>query len=535
MYSWLPKRCTSPTEDGDGEVMGLYDIASYATVAGSVRLSDGRMEVTTAPEQWAYTAVIPVDHSKAPEGSTVCLTLKLEVDSGILQVGVLNQTETDFIATVTREAGPPQIMELVVPRSDLMGRLVVRNASADGPSHGWCHLLKAIAEMPTEVASEQVPSIEEISFLVAQFLSSTQALARMAADDAGAPAPITEVREAAEPLRALLSRSGFALIQDQPEAIGAVFAGLDVQILRTLADHLKTLLPLRPIPGWRFDEFLSRPDLATLVRHALWRTLHSLPSAPAVALSWHGNTTFSSRFDNDLSLAMFVGGTFEPNEFAFLDGLVCAGMNVVDAGANEGAYTLFLASKVGPAGRVVAVEPSAREVIRLRANVAANKLDNVIVVAAALAERTGEISLKIAEAAHAGQNTMGEFIYEGVASAGTDLVPAITLDELVAAHGLGDIDVIKLDVEGAELRALMGAANVLRTAKPLVLLELSAAALARQGGSVDDLRVFLDRADYRLLRFDRTTGLPVPLGEGPFSDNLVAVHREHDWGLPKAT
>src|SRR5208283_1915434 len=145
---------------------------------------------------------------------------------------------------------------------------------------------------------------------------------------------------------------------------------------------------------WRFDEFLSRPDLATLVRHALWRTLHRLPNPPAVALPWHGGTTFSSRFDNDLSLAMFVGGTFEPNEFAFLDTVVRAGMNVVDAGANEGAYTLFLARKVGPTGRVVAVEPSAREVARLRANVAANKLSNVHVVPAALAEQTGEILLK---------------------------------------------------------------------------------------------------------------------------------------------
>jgi len=115
---------------------------------------------------------------------------------------------------------------------------------------------------------------------------------------------------------------------------------------------------LRPIPNWRFDEFQSRSDFATLVRHALWRTLHRLPSAPEVALPWHGLTVFASRFDNDLSLAMFVGGTYEPNEFALLDRVLQPGMNIIDGGANEGAYTLFFASRVGPAGRVIAVEPS---------------------------------------------------------------------------------------------------------------------------------------------------------------------------------
>lgn len=114
----------------------------------------------------------------------------------------------------------------------------------------------------------------------------------------------------------------------------------------------------------------------------------------------------------------------------------------------------------------------------------------------------------------------------------TDVLPAITLDELVATHGLADVDVIKIDIEGAELRALIGAANVLRTARPLILLELSPAALAHQGGSVDDLMALLDRADYRVLCLDRATGLPVPVAAGPFSDNLLAVHRERDWGLP---
>jgi hypothetical protein len=54
------------------------------------------------------------------------------------------------------------------------------------------------------------------------------------------------------------------------------------------------------------------------------------------------------------------------------------------------------------------------------------------VVAAALAERAGDISLKIAQVEHAGQNTMGEFIYEGITCTETEVLPAVTVDELAA-------------------------------------------------------------------------------------------------------
>jgi FkbM family methyltransferase len=527
-----PDQLAAPHEAWDEHIAGLYDLKSHATVAGSVRLSDDRMEITTAPAQWAYTAVIPVNRESAPEGSTVRLTLAMEVDSGTLQVGILNQAETDFITTATLEAGSPRTVELVIPRFDRVGALVVRNASADGFSHGWVRLLETTAEMLTEAAAGAAPSSEEALFLADQIRASAQGLASMVANNAGSPTLIAEIGEAAELLRPLLGRGNLALIRAQPAAIEAVFAGLDVQILRALADHLKILLPLRPMPGWRFDEFLSRPDLATLVRYALWNTLRRLPDRPALALPWHGGTSFATHFDNDLSLAVYVGGAFEPNEFAFLDSLVEPGMNVLDGGANEGAYTLFLARKVGPAGHVIAVEPSSRELERLHANVAANNLNNVAVVALALADRAGEVLLKIAETDHAGQNTIGKFVNEGVISTGTEVVPTATLDELVATHGLAGLDVIKLDVEGAELRVLMGAENILRTARPLVLLEASPAALARQGRSVKDMVALLDRTDYRMLRFDHVTGQPVPLGEGLLSENLLAVHRNRDWGLP---
>ena len=53
---------------------------------------------------------------------------------------------------------------------------------------------------------------------------------------------------------------------------------------------------------------------------------------------------------NDNSLCLYVCGSFEPNEFAFLDKVLKPGMVFVDVGANDGYYTLFAAQRVGPCG-----------------------------------------------------------------------------------------------------------------------------------------------------------------------------------------
>ncbi|SDR05079.1 methyltransferase, FkbM family [Rhizobiales bacterium GAS113] len=515
------------------QIPRLYELRNCVVSAGTARLLDERLEVTTAAAQWAYAAMIPVDRPGAPVDGIVRLTLELEVDAGTLQVGVLNAAETDFIATASQADGPPQTVELMIPCVEPLGPLVLRNASAHGSSHGWCRLLGIAIATPSDLDADTAANADYASLLAAQIRTSAFSLTEKIATDAVPSTATAEIAEAAERLRPLLSPSGLALIRAKATEIETVFAGLDARILSALADHLKILLPLRHMPDWHFGEFQSRPDLATLVRHALWRALHSLPSAPEVMLPWHGGTRFASCFDNDLSLAMFVGGTYEPNEFALLDRLVRPGMNIIDGGANEGAYTLFFASRVGSTGRVIAVEPSPRELERLRRNIARNNLDNVVVAEAALAERKGEVSLNVANATHAGQNTLGDFMYEGVGSVGRVIVPASTIDDLVAAHVPdGRLDVVKLDLEGAELRALAGAWNTLRQARPLILFEASPAALARQGGSVEAVTSLFAEADYRMLCLDPATGLPAPLGNGTSSDNLVAVHRDRDWDLP---
>jgi FkbM family methyltransferase len=145
--SAAPQVATDAKHESE-RITWLYDVPNYAVVSGSVRRSDNALEVATAATQWDHTAVIPIDRTRIPQDRIVRLALNLHVDAGALQVGILNEAETRFIATVTCESGPAKTMELAVYRPELMGRLVVRNASAEGSSHGWFRLLETSFESP---------------------------------------------------------------------------------------------------------------------------------------------------------------------------------------------------------------------------------------------------------------------------------------------------------------------------------------------------------------------------------------------------
>ena len=131
-------------------------------------------------------------------------------------------------------------------------------------------------------------------------------------------------------------------------------------------------------------------------------------------------------------------------------------MVFVDVGANMGLYTLFAARKVGEQGQVLAIEPSSRECERLLRNLQANSVSNVRLVRKAVSDSSAEAELLVAADVRSGHNTLGAFSYD-TPLAIKEKVRTERLDAIVAEEGLARVDVIKMDVEGAEVRALEGA------------------------------------------------------------------------------
>jgi FkbM family methyltransferase len=296
---------------------------------------------------------------------------------------------------------------------------------------------------------------------------------------------------------------------------------------RALVAKAASLAPpppvLAPYPGWRFCIEEDQPTPALEQRLELWRTFQSSMLRMPVRMRWYDDIKLSVILGNDLSRCVYVCGSYEPNEFHYLARYLKPGMVVVDAGANEGLYSLFASRRVGAGGLVLAVEPSPRELTCLRSNIARNHMSNVRVVPVALSDRTGRTILKLAEDEHAGQNTLGEFVYD-IQSAGTHEVEQIPLDTLLAQENVQRVDLIKADIEGAELALLVGARETLRHSRPTLLCELYSAAPEHQGANAARLLEALDDFGYRLLSFDENTGLPVPWDcQQPLSHNVLAI------------
>ena len=214
----------------------------------------------------------------------------------------------------------------------------------------------------------------------------------------------------------------------------------------------------------------------------------------------------------------------QQTEQELIDRVLAPGMTVVDVGANDGLYSVFVARRVGPSGRVLAVEPSSRERANLARNVERNKLSNVTVWPSALGAVAGQANLKIAHGLHAGHNTLGTFAYDDVLAVDSELVAVETLDDVVQRHALARVDFIKIDVEGAEVGVLQGGRQVLMSSRPLLLLEANEPALQAQGASVQELLTLL-RSEFRydILVFSAHTGGVEIMKEGAaVSPNIVA-------------
>lgn len=270
-----------------------------------------------------------------------------------------------------------------------------------------------------------------------------------------------------------------------------------------------------------------------LRRAALWEFTLERGLVVPLAVPWHAGSSLEVTLGNDNSLCLYVAGSFEPNEFAFLDDVVKDGMTFVDVGANEGLYTVFAASRVGRSGRVLAVEPSSRERTVLERNIERNGLENVTVVPHALAAEAGIANLQVAPKLHGGHNTLGGFAHEGIAAIGAEQVAVETFDALAQRLSIERVDVMKIDVEGAEVKVLRGARRMLTSWRPTLLIEANEAALRGQGTSTTDLIALLRSFGYDIRVFSYRTGRVEPLVEGgTLSANIVAVAQA---AIPEAT
>jgi FkbM family methyltransferase len=181
---------------------------------------------------------------------------------------------------------------------------------------------------------------------------------------------------------------------------------------------------------------------------------------------------------------LYLFGVWEPDITAWVRSHLRPGDVVVDIGANIGYFSLLSATLVGPDGRVVAFEAVPSIADALEANVRRNRLP-VEVRREAVGEAPGAIEVFRSVGTNVGRSgTAG-----GAGAVSEGQVPVVRAADVLPPELWPSIHLVKIDVEGDELRVLRGLAPVLAAlpAGAAVLTEITPGDLRDRGGSVDEV------------------------------------------------
>ena len=140
-----------------------------------------------------------------------------------------------------------------------------------------------------------------------------------------------------------------------------------------------------------------------------------------------------------------------------------------DIGANVGFFSIIASRLVGADGSVYAFEPVAVNVACIQRNVRANQLSNVTVIQKAIAATSGMVDIHLT--GHPGGATLTSAGHPGDTYA-TTRVESAFIDELLDYNQIAPPDMVKIDVEGAEIDVLRGMARALAKFHPVVVFEI---------------------------------------------------------------
>jgi FkbM family methyltransferase len=204
-------------------------------------------------------------------------------------------------------------------------------------------------------------------------------------------------------------------------------------------------------------------DFSTIGRHTFWGKLLRIPlrAIPeGLSLPILQGALFGNWWVVGSSVPGCWLGYYERDKQKCFADAVGPGSVVIDIGANAGFYTLLAAVRSAPMGEVVAFEPLPRNVDYLNRHIRLNRLSNVRVVQAAVADFVGQA--RFAEHAHPEEGSLCD--------SGQLVVRVVSLDALYGAGEIVKPNIVKIDVEGAELAVLQGARLLLAEARPTIFL-----------------------------------------------------------------
>jgi FkbM family methyltransferase len=287
--------------------------------------------------------------------------------------------------------------------------------------------------------------------------------------------------------------------------------------LRTKSQAGRTAFAtLVPCPATVCDPASESPGLLLrLLRPWLARRLFVFEIEPGIVLQ--------SDFGDRILCWAFVDGRSGWDPIMDLSRrLIGTGDVVFDVGTNVGVWLLRAARRAGEIGSVHAFEPVPENLARPRTHLSLNALDFARVDPRVLSSEPGEVPFFPSRMSNSGMGSLGP----SRSSAEPVRVTATTLDLYCQEHGIGHVDFLKVDVEGAELLVFRGGARLLAAANaPAIMFEAGDSLAAGLSGSTAATKEVLEYCGYRTFHFTGTRLEPIAPSATHMNSDLLTLKR----------
>ena len=239
-----------------------------------------------------------------------------------------------------------------------------------------------------------------------------------------------------------------------------------------------------PFARWRLFHFAIR------------KTREHGPLLGSATIRTHHGFRMGLQLNDWADQHIFATGNYEDYTAKVVNHLLESGDSAVDVGANIGFFTLLMAARVGPSGRVWAFEPSPSTRVRLRRNVELNHFANVTIREEAVSDVDGLSAFFCGRDDHSGVASLRPMPSSG----STYQVRTCRLPNVIPSPSR--LRLIKIDIEGAEHLALAGMELLLQKRQPDLIVELSDHFLREMGSSSADVYAFLSVNRYNMYIID---------------------------------
>ena len=235
------------------------------------------------------------------------------------------------------------------------------------------------------------------------------------------------------------------------------------------------------------------------------------------------NCRIDCNLQDHVQRQIYFLGVYEPVEAYLFTQLLKPGMTVIDAGANVGQYTLLASTRVGTDGAVHSFEPVPATFTQLSSNVNANRLLNVYLNQAALWNESTTVKLSLSDEM---KDNIGSYSV-GITNQATAVESvSVRLDDYIVSKSIQSVDLIKMDIEGAEFFAIMGMQHVLERDRPILLIEFNRLALQRVGVTPERLwDLIANKFDYLGYLIEIDSCKEISDTSGIQQKNILCVHK----------